>query len=398
MKESLSIYQEGYSSLELDAGFFRPDSIVARDFSVLTAAHQYQKFKGGLSCRWLDLMCGCGIRSLRWGLEAIGANPKDEMRENGFEIWVNDADIDRAITIKSNLKPLLAKGIPVFYKNDLAEVLLAKAYLEKTFFNLIDLDCFGCPNSLLQPVLKVMSFNGVLILSSTDGRSTTGHDRTGAIRTLAASVRTHPASWEIALRLQLAAIARQSWLLGRGIEPLACFSDGRTFRIFVQINRKLLTAEEHKIGFLARCNSCGEQLSQTLINLREWKECCCGIKDRHLIISGPLWLGPLQSSNFLTEIKEISHQLLVPIADLTKNLIDRLQADLGATPFSWSSNDLARRVPLKSPPSLDSLINLLRTKGFEASRSGVVPGHFRTNASMRELLQICENVFLKGVN
>ena len=54
MKESLSIYQEGYSSLELDAGFFRPDSILARDFSVLFAAMQFHEKKDKNVFRLLD--------------------------------------------------------------------------------------------------------------------------------------------------------------------------------------------------------------------------------------------------------------------------------------------------------------------------------------------------------
>ena len=39
--------------------------------------------------RWLDLMAGCGIRALRWGLEAL-ANPAVET-----ELWINDGDPDR---------------------------------------------------------------------------------------------------------------------------------------------------------------------------------------------------------------------------------------------------------------------------------------------------------------
>ena len=121
--------------------------------------------------------------------------------------------------------------MPLRITNDLAEVILAKAFLDQCFFDLVDLDCFGCPNKFLQSVIRVLAFDGILILSSTDGRSPTGHDRQGAIRNLSAVVRMHPASWEIALRLQLAALAKQAWLLGRGLEPILCFSDGRTFLI-----------------------------------------------------------------------------------------------------------------------------------------------------------------------
>ena len=45
LRKSISNYQEGYASLELGAGFFRPDSILARDLSVLIASMQYQEQK-----------------------------------------------------------------------------------------------------------------------------------------------------------------------------------------------------------------------------------------------------------------------------------------------------------------------------------------------------------------
>ena len=46
--------------------------------------------------RWLDLMAGCGIRALRWGLEAL-ANTAVET-----ELWINDGDPDRLSLIQAN--------------------------------------------------------------------------------------------------------------------------------------------------------------------------------------------------------------------------------------------------------------------------------------------------------
>ena len=73
-----------------------------------------------------------------------------------------------------------------------------------------------------------------------------------------------------------------------------------------------------------------------------------------------------------------------------------MSSDIGVPVFSWSANDLAGRVPLDAPPSLESMIKLLRSEGYQASRSGIVPGNFRTDASISELLRICEEKFSKG--
>jgi tRNA (guanine26-N2/guanine27-N2)-dimethyltransferase len=396
LKESFSNYREGYAALELDAGFFRPDSILARDFSVLMAASQFQDQKREKNLCWLDLMAGCGIRALRWGLEAtlMPSELKSSLKE--VAIWVNDADFDRRSLMERNLRPLLKKEIALVIKSDLAEVLLAKAFLDKCFFDLVDLDCFGSPNHLLQPVMKVLAHEGILMLSSTDARSPTGHDRLAAIRSLSASARAHPAAWEIGLRFQLAAVARQAWLLGRGIEPLASFSDGRTFRIYVRLKKRLSEKEETQMGFLSRCEKCGAQSAQTLLKLAEWNKCRCSHGDQSLTINGPLWLGPLQSANFLAKTKKLYKATSLPIVEGSQKFIDRLMVDIGLPLFSWSANDLARRLALDSPPSLEFMINSLRSEGYQAFRNAVVPGQFRTNAAVGELLRICEGKFIEG--
>ena len=239
LNQKIHHYHEGLADLELDGRFFRPDSIVSRDLSVLVASMQFEEKPPQESLRWLDLMAGCGIRALRWGLEVAENQPRNSLQLNNLELWVNDADVDRAPFLKHNLNPLRTLGISVLLSSKPAKEILYKAYLEKSFFDLIDIDCFGSPNSLLSSALSVLSFKGILILSSTNGRSSTGHDRISAIRNLAASARTHPSSWEIAIRLQLASLARYSWGLGKGIDPLISFSDGRTFRSFVRITKNI---------------------------------------------------------------------------------------------------------------------------------------------------------------
>ena len=61
---------------------------------MLLARHQSRHATRPL--RWLDLMAGCGIRALRWGLEAL-ANPAVET-----ELWINDGDPDRLSLIQAN--------------------------------------------------------------------------------------------------------------------------------------------------------------------------------------------------------------------------------------------------------------------------------------------------------
>lgn len=346
--------------------------------------------------RWLDLMAGCGIRSLRWGLEARGASHQP------VELWANDADQERGPLLAANLEPLHAcDGVSLNLSHQPAERLLREAYLEHRFFDLIDLDPFGCPNVLLQSTLQAMRFGGVLLLASTDGRSPTGHDRFAAVRRFGAAARAHPSSWELALRLQLAAVAREAWLLGRGLEPLFSFSDGRTFRVAVRMRQRIRSGEEQQLGFLARCERCGDQAVQAMLDLQGWRPCACTDGCGRWAVSGPLWIGPLQDVSQINGLLEISNSLDAALSmelregqDLTlsprsRRMLDGLIADPGQPACCWSTAELSRRLQLKGPPAIEPLVAALRACGHSASVSGVMAGQVRTNAPLGILLRRC---------
>ena len=379
-------YREGSASLTLGSGFFRPDSRPSRDCSVLLARHQQQNAEGQL--RWLDLMAGCGIRGLRWGLEAV------PVRTERVELWVNDGDPDRLPCLESNLSGL---PMPVRISSQAAEVLLAQAYLEGRFFDLIDLDAFGAPGALIQPVLQALRFEGLLLLASTDGRSPTGHDRAGAVRSFGAAARVHPASWELALRHQLGLLARQAWMLGRGLQPLLCFSEGRTFRVGVRMRRHLQPGEEHRLGLLARCDACGSQVVQILRNLSGWPTCRCASGAGRWSVSGPLWIGPLQDPQTLAALRR-DPWLREPgaISKQTQRLLERLEADPGSPATVWPTDELARRVGVGGPPPLNQLVTAVRRAGFQAYPSGVMAGQVRTDADLTVLLRLCADLCSEG--
>jgi tRNA (guanine26-N2/guanine27-N2)-dimethyltransferase len=369
-------YCEGLAAVETGPGFFRPESRPARDLTVLLA--RLQASRGSL--RLLDLMAGCGIRSLRCGLEA-----------RADLIWANDADPDRLEMLQRNLAAL-----PDRTQRRLtactAQQLLAGCMQERQRFDLLDLDAFGCPSALVPLALEAVALDGVLVLASSDGRSPTGHDRSAALRRLGAAARAHPAGWELALRLQLGVIARSAWAMGRGLIPLLSFSEGRTFRTAVRLRRHPAAAEERCLGLLAHCHRCGDQQVQSLIALRQWDPCLCkaasGTDARPaLAISGPLWIGPLQHPATLEALLEDArHDGGAPIALATERLLRRLAADPAPTPRCWPTDQIARQLGV-GPPPLRDLVAALIDQGHGASISGVMPGQLRSQAPWPRILE-----------
>ena len=320
----------------------------------------------------LDGLAGCGIRSLRYGLEA-GATA----------VLTNDADPQRRPLLERNLAPLMARGVAVEVHTSTIQKLLARCLLEERRFDWVDLDAFGASTELLPLAIETVRFGGVLYLASTDGRSFTGHDRRAAVRRLGAAVRAQPCSWELALRLQLGAVARAAWSQGRGIQPLFSLSDGRTFRTAVAIHRHPAAGEETLLGLTGYCHGCGDHRGASLLQLRPGAlgRCPCGGDP---VLSGPLWRGPLQDPERL----EAAGRQAGPgtLSAASRRRLGQLAADAGLPPEAWSQSELARRLGL-GPPPLAVLLERLRNAGWQAGASGVASGQFRTDAPWSAVLE-----------
>ncbi len=387
-------YREGGVSLQLGQGFFRPESRPSRDLGVLLC-RSLMACREGLGAnppvRVLDLMAGCGIRSLRLAVEGGAAS-----------VWANDADPGRLPLLRANLASLAA--LPHRCTALTAQKLLAACLLRQQRFELVDLDAFGSVAGLLPLALEAVAFEGVLYLASSDGRSPTGHDRPAAIRSLGAAARAHPASWELALRLQIGQVARLAWAQGWGIEPLFSFSEGRTFRTAIQLRRRPRVGEEQQLGLLAHCHGCGDQQLQSLLKLRGWAPCLCPEDPqqrqggRPLAISGPLWLGPLQNGAWLERLHQAA--LALPPgwqAPASQRLLQALMADPGLPARCWPMAELSRRLPTGTP-RLAGLLEALRQEGWCAHRSGVMAGMLRSDAPWARILELAAALAPPGPN
>ena len=390
-------YCEGAARLQLGGGFFRPDSRPARDLGVLLLADLVRARSSRPSVvapvAVLDAMAGCGIRALRYGLEALLTTP-------GAELWVNDADPDRLPLLQRNLAALAHLGLQVQPGSQTAQQLLAACLLQRRRFDLLDLDAFGCPSALVPLALEAVRLDGLLYLASTDGRSPTGHDRSGAVRRLGAAARAHPASWELALRLQIGVIARAAWAQGRSIEPVLSFSEGRTFRTAVRLRRHAAGCELAQLGLLAHCHGCGDQQVQPLLQLRQWRPCLCGPSPPPLAISGPLWIGPLQHQPTLARLQVLvdadDPALAASLVPESTRLLGRLLDDPGDLPRCWPTSSIGRQLGAGAPP-LQALVAQLQQQGFRAGISGVMPGQLRSDAPWAEILQSAARLGSGGV-
>lgn len=149
---------------ETGEAFFRHESATGRDLGVLAAA-LHKKSKGSL--RVLDALCGCGIRSLRYLEEAeadfvVANDGNDNYRSTIVE------NLSRAKNGSGNEQRWVITHLE-------ANRVMTDYYLQKNFFDFIDIDSFGSDSSFLRSAIISLKLGGLLYVTSTDGYSSGGH-------------------------------------------------------------------------------------------------------------------------------------------------------------------------------------------------------------------------------
>lgn len=167
------------------------------------------------------------------------------------------------------------------------------------------------------------------------------------------------------------------------MEPLLCFSEGRTFRTAVRLSRTSPAREERMLGMVAHCPLCGDQQVQSLWKLRPWDPCLC---DRScLSISGPLWIGPMQHLPTLLAMDQQGAAAAWILSKPGKRLLDRLIADPGHPARCWPMGVIGRCLA-QGTPSMQTLVEALAGEGFRAFPSGIMLSQIRSDAPWPRIL------------
>ncbi|CAL0305330.1 unnamed protein product [Lupinus luteus] len=384
-KSSINCEYQTERGLEFDTGgaFYRQESATGRDLGVL-AASLHKKSNGSL--RVLDALCGCGIRSLRYLAEA----------EADFVV-ANDGNDCYGSTIAENLSRAM-KGEWVVTHLE-ANRVMTDYYMQKSFFDFIDVDSFGSDSSFLRSAMNALRYGGLLYVTSTDGLSSGGHLPHHSLASYGAYVRRLPYSNEIGLRMLIGGAAREAAVLGCHIIPLFSYYayHGPVFRVMLRLIRGKVHDSRH-YGFIGFCNQCGNSHEFSWDELGQMS-CSCSMPEvsKSLSVSGPLWTGPLHDAAYLMDMLNLAKQWGWVGCDTKENSLEKLiklmvdESD-SKLPFGYIKLDqLASRAKINSPP-LKTFMSAIHKKGYAASRSHIETNAIKTNCTMTECISIAKEL------
>ncbi|MEM6590429.1 MAG: tRNA (guanine-N1)-methyltransferase, partial [Cyanobacteria bacterium P01_C01_bin.73] len=361
-------HREGKAQFRTESAFYRPYSQVGRDLAILAAA-VYRQRRGEL--RVLDAMTGCGVRPLRYQLEA-GAD----------WVWANEGNPEVHRVLSQNLAAGMRPRSYRLTQQD-ANQLFFDCYQQRDFYDLVDIDSFGSPVPFLSTGLWATKIGGLLYLTSTDTRTTGGHNPERSIQAYGACARAHPAVHEQGLRILIGSVLQQAATKSMGVEPVFSLFNGQVHRVMVRLVMNQAWPND-QYGFLGYCHRCGQ--FQTL-NWRQLGQASCKIcadQDIGLSISGPLWLGHLHNAAMLAEMEALAQTW-----GWSKRvkLLQLMQAESDLPPYFYRLGDIGRYGKMDIPPR-DRLIYALRDRGYRATLTHLDFEAIKTDATLATCIKI----------
>lgn len=364
-------HQEGLAHFAATGAFYRPRSHRTRDLGVLAAAVLRQE-RGSL--RLLDAMAGCGVRSLRYALEA----------QADF-LWVNEGNPDLAPLLQNNLRPL---GDRHHLTHRDAHRLFFHCYDQQDYYDFLDVDGFGTGSPHLETCLWAATLGGLIYLTATDGRTGTGHNPQRSLQHYGAYARYHPAGQEQVLRLLLGTVQQRAAGRGRGVQPLFSYFCGQTYRVMVRLVAKPQLTEDN-FGMAGYCPPCGHRQSQPW---RRLSTTCTACGHPYVSLSGPLWLGPLHDRPFLEAmIAQTSDRPWIQSTPLLHQLI----AETPLPPYYYPLAEIGRRGGCDLPKR-DRLIQALGDRGEKAVVPHCDPQAIKTTAPLETCIQLARQLSAPG--
>ncbi|MFE4104714.1 tRNA (guanine-N1)-methyltransferase [Almyronema epifaneia] len=372
MKPDSGWYREGKAFFNIDRAFYRPHSQVGRDLAILAAA-LYRVRHGQL--RVLDAMTGCGVRALRYQLEA-----------EADWVWANEGNPEVQATLAKNLALGMRPRSYRITQQDANQIFFS-CYQQRDFYDLVDIDSFGSPTPFLQTALWATKIGGLLYLTSTDTRTTGGHNVEKSLQVYGACARAHPAVHEQGLRLLIGTALQQAGTKGMQVQPIFSLFNGSVHRVMLRLVMDQPWLPEN-YGFLGYCHDCGHYQTVSWRKLGDVRcpACVSSTPAKPMTLSGPLWLGPLHDIDFLGQMIRLAKDWQW---SRRVKLLKIMEAEANLPPYYFTLGEIGRHGKLDIPRR-DRLIQLLRDRGYQAALTHLDFQAVKTDASIATCIELAK--------
>ena len=339
-----------------------------RDLAVLFAGSHFPHAKRLRAC---DPMAGTGIRTARYLLETpnvvhvVAGDSEDAATEVVQQTARMNGVEDRVTAVHADAYTLLSNHV-------------------KDRFDLIDLDPFGSPAPFFESALRATSTGGVIAATATDMGPLSGARQAACLRKYGVSSIRTEFEKEMAVRTLAGSLVSAASRLELGITFAFSHTTDHYARTYLVLNkgRKEANQSLQNLGYVVYCPGCLLRGASQFISMMPNKCPNCGCATR---LGGPFWLGPLWHRQTVESMIRHTPALVSSRLTEVQTMLSLIEGEVDSPHFYYTTDSISSAYHVK-PRSIASLIESLRIRGFQASRTHFNPAGFRTNAPLSAIV------------
>lgn len=363
------IIEEGITKLKISKpldkkSFYNPSMHFDRDLMIAFISSLPKKL---VVC---DALAACGARGIRIAKETKKAK----------EVWLNDLSKDALRFAKENIKMNGLEG-KVMISNEDAIVFLSK---NKRKFDYIDIDPFGSSVYYIDAAARGIKREGFIGFAATDKSTLCGIQEEACLRRYGIVCFRTDMEHEVGIRNLIASVALMFSKYMFSFTPLISYHRAHYYRVYGYLKKGRRRASENlkeNIGILNYCRRClNRKFSSKFLAKCDF----CGDDFSHIFLT---WKGKICDRKTLEDVeKELGRLWWLKNANEIRRLIEVLKQETKIPQPFYNIHAIASTHKLRIP-KLNKLVERLKEKGFESSRTHFLPYGIKTEAGMKELLE-----------
>ena len=350
--------------------FYNPHMELNRDLSIL-ALQVFQK-EQNREIDICDLFGGSGIRGVRYKNEIDGVG----------EVSINDISETANHYEKHNIKLNNLNDVQV-YQHDASMFLR----MHRGEFDVIDIDPFGTPSPFLDSAGYCARRNSLLCVTATDTSALCGTYKEPCIRKYNSKPYKSEYCHETGIRILAGFVALTLSKYAKYIEVKMSHSTEHYMRLYLEIKKgsKKTDNSLNNIGYISHCKHCLHR--QTSNGLASPIENICPVCGEKLIHAGPLWLGPIQDSEFIKKMIDEANYKKINSEKQALKLLNSCLIEADAPATFYDVHAICKSLKI-SAPKLDLVFEELRNKGFIAEKTHFNPLGIKTDAGIEDIKDV----------
>ncbi len=330
-----------------------------------------------------DSMAASGIRSIRLF----------KFLEKPVQIMANDLNplalkiIQKNIDLNSEI--VSKRDIELF--NQDARFLFEELNNKRNLQNIIDIDPFGTPNIFIESAIKAVFLQGLIGITATDTAVLFGVRPSACFRKYGIKSLRSTFLKEVGLRILFYYAAIRAHPYMDYIEPMLSFSSDHYIRIFIRIHKGKTGINKNvsNFGYIFWCRKCDWRLTIGM-DLHD-ASFSCPICQSKLDYGGPLWIGPLHNSEYVSNcirILEDSEKSTIPSKKKILKILNTILLEDNFPPGYFDIHKICDMLNISVAKKTDLILESIRNLGYNATRTHIEPRAIKSDIPIEQLKNI----------